>query len=105
MANNYTIVTCYNRIMEKEFIREIKGHKYKYVVYWDKAEKKQKQRYVGRVGIEKAAILKMPTEKEVAEAILKIGGGLIERKQLEKWIKRLKFKQNMDLLKSLFIEQ
>ncbi len=91
--------------MEKEFIREIKGHKYKYVVYWDKAEKKQKQRYVGRVDIEKAAILKTPTEKEAAEAILKIGGGLIERKHLEKWIKRLKFKQNMDLLKNLFIEQ
>ncbi len=91
--------------MEKEFIREIKGHKYKYVAYWDKAEKKQKQRYLGRVDIEKAAILKTPTEKEVAEAILKIGGGLIERKHLEKWIKRLKFKQNMDLLKSLFIEQ
>ncbi len=91
--------------MEKEFIREIKSHKYKYVVYWDKKEKKQKQRYLGRVDIEKTAILKTPTEKEVAEAILKIGGGLIERKHLEKWIKRLKFKQNMDLLKSLFIEQ
>ncbi len=91
--------------MEKEFIREIKGHKYKYIVYWDKTEKKQKQRYVGRVDIEKTEILKTPTEKEVAEAILKIGGGLIERKYLEKWIKRLKFKQNMDLLKNLFIEQ
>ncbi len=85
-------------------IREIKGHKYKYLVYWDKTEKKQKQRYLGRVDIQKAATLKTPTEKEVAEAILKIGGGLIERKHLEKWIKRLKFKQNMDLLKSLFIE-
>jgi len=91
--------------MEKEFIREIKGHKYRYLAYWDKTEKKQKQRYLGRVDIEKAAILKTPTEKEVAEAILKIGGGLIERKYLEKWIKRLKFKQNMDLLKNLFIEQ
>ena len=91
--------------MEKEFIREIKGHKYRYLAYWDKTEKKQKQRYLGRVDIEKAAILKTPTEKEVAEAILKIGGGLIERKHLEKWIKRLKFKQNMDLLKNLFIEQ
>ncbi len=91
--------------MEKEFIREIKGHKYKCIVYWDKTEKKQKQRYVGRVDIEKAAILKTPTEKEVAGAILKIGGGLIERKHLEKWIKRLKFKQNIDLLKNLFIEQ
>ncbi len=91
--------------MEKEFIREIKGHKYKYIVYWDKTEKKQKQRYLGRVDIEKAAIQKTPTEKEVAEAILKIGGGLIERKHLEKWIKRLKFKQNMDLLKNLLIEQ
>ena len=91
--------------MEREFIREIKGHKYRYLAYWDKTEKKQKQRYLGRVDIEKAAILKTPTEKEVAEAILKIGGGLIERKHLEKWIKRLKFKQNMDLLKNLFIEQ
>ena len=91
--------------MEKELIREIKGHKYKYLVYWDKTEKKQKQRYLGRVDIEKAAILKTPTEKEVAEAILKIGGDLIERKHLEKWIKRLKFKQNMYLLKNLFIEQ
>ncbi len=50
-------------------------------------------------------ILKMPTEKEAAEAIIKIGGGLIERKHLEKWIKRLKFKENMDLLKNLFVEQ
>ncbi len=91
--------------MGKDFIREIKGHKYKYLVYWDKIEKKQKQRYLGRVDIEKTAILKAPTEKEVAEAILKIGGGLIERKHLEKWIKRLKFKQNMDLLKNLFVEQ
>ena len=90
--------------MEKEFIREIKGHKYRYLAYWDKTEKKQKQRYLGRVDIEKAAILKTPTEKEVAEAILKIGGGLIERKYLEKWIKRLKFKENLDLLKNLFIE-
>jgi len=47
----------------------------------------------------------MPTEKEAAEAIIKIGGGLIERKQLEKWIKRLKFKENMDILKNLFVEQ
>jgi len=91
--------------MVKEFIREIKGHKYKYLVYWDKTEKKQKQKYLGRVDIEKKAILKTPTEKEVAEAIIKIGGGLIERKHLEKWIKRLKLKENMDLLKNLFVEQ
>jgi hypothetical protein len=39
--------------------------------------------------------MKSPTEKEVAEAIMEIGGGLIERKHLEKWIKRLKFKENM----------
>ncbi len=51
--------------MGKEFIREIKGHKYKYLVYWDKTEKKQKQRYLGRVNIEKAAILKVPTEKKL----------------------------------------
>ncbi|CAG0996315.1 MAG: hypothetical protein OIN86_04550 [Candidatus Methanoperedens sp.] len=55
--------------------------------------------------IEKTIILKMPTEKEAAEAIIKIGGGLIERKHLEKWIKRLKFKENMDILKNLFVEQ
>jgi hypothetical protein len=91
--------------MGKEFNREIKGHKYKYLVYWDKSEKKQKQKYLGRVDIEKTTILKMPTEKEAAEAIIKIGGGLIERKHLEKWIKRLNFKENMDLLKNLFIEQ
>ena len=91
--------------MEKEFIRVIGGHKYKYLVYWDKSEKKQKQKYLGRVDIEKTTILKMPTEKEAAEAIIKIGGGLIERKHLEKWIKRLKFKENMDLLKNLFVEQ
>ncbi len=91
--------------MAKEFIREIKGHKYKYLVYWDKTEKKQKQKYLGRVDIEKRAILKTPTEKEVAETIIKIGGGLIERKHLEKWIKRLKLKENMDLLKNLFVEQ
>ncbi len=91
--------------MTKEFIREIKGHKYRYLVYWDKTEKKQKQKYIGRVDIEKTAILKMPTEKEVAEAIIKIGGGLIEKKYLEKWINKLKFKENMDLLKNLFVEQ
>ena len=91
--------------MSKEFIREIKGHKYRYLVYWDKTEKKQKQKYLGRVDIEKTASLEMPTEKEVAEAIIKIGGGLIEKKHLEKWIKRLKFKENMDLLKNLFVEQ
>ena len=91
--------------MSKEFVREIKGHKYKYLVYWDKTERKQKQKYLGRVDIEKTAILKMPNEKEVAEAIIKIGGGLIERKHLEKWIKRLKIKENMEILKNLFVEQ
>ncbi len=91
--------------MGKEFIREIRGHKYKYLVYWDKDEKKQKQKYLGRVDIENPTIVKMPTEKEAAEAILKIAGGLMERKHLEKLIKRLKFKENMDLLKNLFIEQ
>ena len=91
--------------MAKEFIREIKGHKYKYLLYWDKAEKKSKQKYLGRVDIEKAVILKTPTEKEVAEAIMKIGGGFIERKHLEKWIKRLKVKENMDMLRNLFVEQ
>ena len=91
--------------MGKEFIREIKGHKYKYLVYWDKDKKKQKQKYLGRVDIEKTTILRMPTEKEAAEAIIKIGGGLIERKHLDKWIKRLNFKENMDLLKNLFVEQ
>ncbi len=40
-----------------------------------------------RIDGTKPAILKMPTEKEVAEAIIKIGGGLIEKKHLEKWIK------------------
>ncbi len=92
-------------IMTREFIREIKGHRYKYLVYWDKTEKKQRQKYLGRVDIEKAVIQIVPTEKEVAEVILKIGGGLIERKHLEKWIKRLKLKENMDLLKNLFVEQ
>ncbi len=89
--------------MVKEFIREIKGHKYKYLVYWDKTEKKQKQKYLGRVNIEKAVIMKSPTEKEVAEAIIKIGGGLIERKHLEKWVKRLKFKENIETLRNLFV--
>jgi len=91
--------------MAKEFIREIKGHKYKYLIYWDKAEKKSKQKYLGRVDVEKTKKVKAPTEKEVAEVIMKIGGGLIERKHLEKWIKRLKTKENMDLLKNLFVEQ
>ncbi|VVB94116.1 Uncharacterised protein [uncultured archaeon] len=90
--------------MGREFVREIKGNKYKYLVYWDKTEKKQKQKYLGRVDIEKSMILKVPNEKEVAEAIIKIGGGLIERKQLEKWIKRLKIKENMDMLRTLFVE-
>ena len=91
--------------MAKEFIREIKGHKYKYLIYWDKTEKKSKQKYLGRVDTEKSVIFKMPTEKEAAEAIIKIGGGLIERKYLEKLIKRLKLKENMDMLKNLFVEQ
>lgn len=91
--------------MAKEFIREIKCHKYKYLIYWDKTEKKSKQKYLGRVDTEKSVILKMPTEKEAAEAIIKIGGGLIERKYLEKLIKRLKLKENMDMLKNLFVEQ
>ena len=91
--------------MTKEFIREIKGYKYKYLIYWDKAEKKSKQKYLGRVDVEKPVTVKTPTEKEVAEAIIAIGSGLIERKHLEKWIKRLKFKDSMDLLKNLFVEQ
>ena len=91
--------------MAKEFIREIKGHKYKYLAYWDKAEKKSKQKYLGRVDIEKSIILKVPTEKEAAEVLIKIGGGLIERKHSEKWIKRLKIKENMDSLKNLFVEK
>jgi len=66
--------------MTKEFIREIKGHKYKYLVYWDKTEKKQKQKYIGRVDIEKTAVSKPPNEKEVVETIIKIGGSLIKRK-------------------------
>ncbi len=55
--------------MTKDFIREIKGRKYKYLVYWDKSEKKSKQKYLGRVDIEKTIILKVPDEKEAAEAI------------------------------------
>jgi hypothetical protein len=91
--------------MAKEFIREIKGHKYRYLIYWDKVEKKSKQKYLGRVDIEKTKNLKTPTEKEVAEVIMKIGGGLVERKHLEKWIKRLKIQENMNMLKNLFVEQ
>ncbi len=91
-------------IMTKEFIREIKGHKYKYMIYWDKVEKKPKQKYLGRVDVEKTKNVKTPTEKEVAEVIMKIGGGLIERKHLDKWIKRLKMRENMDMLKNLFVE-
>jgi len=78
---------------------------YKYLIYWDKTEKKSKQKYLGRVDTEKSVILKMPTEKEAAEAIINIGGGLMERKYLEKLIKRLKLKENMDMLKNLFVEQ
>ena len=89
--------------MAKEFIREIKGRKYKYLTYWDRVEKRSKQKYLGRVDLEKAVILKVPDEKEAAEAIIKIGGGLIERKNLEKWVKRLKIKENMDMLRSLFV--
>ncbi len=90
--------------MTKDFIREIKGRKYKYLTYWDRVEKKSKQKYLGRVDIEKTIILKVPDEKEAAEVIIKIGGGLIERKHLEKWVKRLKIKENMDMLRSLFVE-
>ncbi len=91
--------------MAKEIIREIKGHKYRYLLYWDKTEKKPKQKYLGSVDTKKPATLRTPTEKEVAEVIMKIGGGLIERKHLDKWIKRLKMKENMDMLKNLFVEQ
>ncbi len=91
--------------MAKEIIREIKGHKYRYLLYWDKAEKKPKQKYLGRVDAEKSVILRAPAEKEASEVIMKIGGGLIERKHLDKWIKRLKMRENMDMLKNLFIEQ
>ena len=91
--------------MAKEIIREIKGHKYRYLLYWDKAEKKPKQKYLGRVATEKPVILRTPTEKEAAEVIMKIGGGLIERKHLDKWIKRLKMRENLDMLKNLFVEQ
>ncbi len=90
--------------MAKEIIREIKGHKYRYLLYWDKAEKKPKQKYLGRVNADKPVILRTPTEKEAAEIIMKIGGGLIERKHLDKWIKRLKSRENMDMLKNLFVE-
>ncbi len=51
--------------MAKEIIREIKGHKYRYLLYWDKTEKKPKQKYLGRVDTEKPVIL-TPTEKEAA---------------------------------------
>lgn len=91
--------------MAKEFIREIKGRKYKYLTYWDRVEKRSKQKYLGKIDFEKAVILKVPDEKEAAEVIMKIGGGLIERKHLEKWVKRLKIKENMDMLRSLFVEQ
>ncbi len=50
--------------MAKEFIREIKGHNYKYLLYWDKVEKKSKEKYLRRVDIEKSVILKTPTEKK-----------------------------------------
>ncbi len=91
--------------MAKEIIREIKGHRYRYLLYWDKAEKKPKQKYLGRVATEKPVTLRTPTEKEAAEVIMKIGGGLIERKHLDKWIKRLKMRENLDMLKNLFVEQ
>jgi hypothetical protein len=61
-------------------------------------EKRSKQKYLGRVDLENAVILKVPDEKEAAEVIIKIGGGLIERKHLEKWVKRLKIKENMDMV-------
>ena len=51
LVNPYAIVIITIGIMAKEFIREIKGHKYKYLIYWDKAEKKSKQKYLGRVDI------------------------------------------------------
>jgi hypothetical protein len=89
--------------MAKEFIREIKGHKYRYLIYWDKVEKKSKQKYLGRFDLEKTNNLKTPTEKEVAEVIMKIGEGLAEWKHLEKWIKRLKIQGNMNMLKHLFV--
>lgn len=104
LVNPYAIVIITIGIMAKEFIREIKGHKYKYLIYWDKAEKKSKQKYLGRVDIQKPVNIKNPTEKEAAEALMKIGGDLIKPRHLEKWIKRLKIKKNMDMLKNLFIE-
>jgi len=93
-------------VMAKEFIRQIKGRNYRYLIYWDKEAKKPRQKYLGRVTEErKEIIVKTPDAKEVAEIIVKIGSGLIERKQTEKWIKRFKFPENIALLKNLFIEE
>jgi hypothetical protein len=90
--------------MAKEFIWEIKGRQYKYLTYWDRVEKRSKQKYLGRVDLEKAVILKVLIKK-ATEVIIKIGVGLIERKHLEKWIKILKIKEKLDVLMSLFVEQ
>lgn len=32
-----------------EYVKEINGHKYRYEEYWDKAEKRVKWRYLGKV--------------------------------------------------------
>lgn len=60
---------------------------------------------MGRVDIEKTVTVKIPTGKEVAEAIITIGGGLIERSIWKNGLTGLKFKDNMDLLKNLFVGQ
>ena len=91
-------------MMAKEFIREIKGRKYRYLVYWDKEAKRPKQKYLGKVD-ETAFRVKTPDAKDVAEVIVKIGAGLIEQKKTEKWVKRLKLRENMEMLKKLFIEE
>jgi hypothetical protein len=35
---------------------------------------------------------------------MKIGRSLIERKHLDKWIKKLKMGEHMDMLKNLFVQ-
>lgn len=41
-----------------EIVKEINGHKYKYLRYWDKAEKRVKWKYLGKVEEDKPSMPK-----------------------------------------------
>jgi hypothetical protein len=105
LASSYAILTCYNRNNGKGVHTGNQGASVQISHILGRSGKEIKTKVLKKVDLEKAVILKVPDEKEAAEVIIKIGGGLIEWKHLEKWVKRLKIKENLDMLRSLFVEQ